>query len=211
MQLSKYITIYSYKEKPDYLLFYSIKSAAKILLEKSILKSIEQDDLSTSDEETLAGLGFLVPDVNEEKKGILELFKDIDEKRPFNAIVVLNLDCNLACKYCFEGKLKGKHYMSSETANQLIDFAEKYYSRGNNIHIDFYGGEPLLSFNNIKYISGELKAAAEEKDLQYTSGLITNGTLLIKDRVNELMSYGLKDVKVTLDGLKDNHDIYRPF
>ncbi len=211
MQLSRYIKFYHYNENPDYLLFYSTKRASKILLHKSILKSIRQGNISSSDEKTLASLGFLVPNENEENKEIFESLKEADRKRHFNAIVVLNLDCNLACKYCFEGKMKGKHYMSSETVDLLIDFITKYLIRGKYVNVDFYGGEPLLSFDTIKYISRKLKTSAEGKGLNYKFGLITNGTLLTKKRAEELLPYGLKDAKITIDGLKENHDEYRPF
>jgi uncharacterized protein len=211
MQLSKYIKTYPYEEDQEYLLFHSTKRSSKILLHKSILKSIAHGNLSTSDMETLTDLGFLVHDAEAEKKELVELIKDADKKRHFNAIVVLNLDCNLACKYCFEGKMKGKYYMSLETAELLIDFADRYFAAGKNVNIDFYGGEPLLSFEQIKYISKRLRLSADDKGLKYTFGLITNGTLLTKERVEALLPYGLKDAKVTIDGQKENHDIYRPF
>jgi uncharacterized protein len=209
-QLSKYHKIYSYKEKPDHRLLFSTKRASYVLIPESILKSIEDKCLKSSDADTLSSLGFLVPDLNLEKKKLLGFTSESGKYKNFHAIVVLTLDCNLACKYCFEGKMKGKHYMSSETADQLIDFAETFLAKGKDINIYFYGGEPLLSFNAIKYISKKLKALADEKGLQYTFGLITNGTLLTRDKVEELLSYGLKGARVTIDGIKENHDIYRP-
>ena len=34
------------------------------------------------------------------------------QRKLFSAQVILNLDCNLACSYCYEGGLKGRHYMA---------------------------------------------------------------------------------------------------
>lgn len=211
MQLSNYIKIYSSDEDHDYRLLFSTRRMSSILIPGSVLKSIEDGSLDPSDSETLYGLGFLVPGPEEEKKEILGLFSKDHVSREFHAIVVLNLDCNLACRYCYEGTMKGKRYMSRETADDLINFIEKYLAEGKNISIDFYGGEPLLSSDTIKYISAKLKASAGEKGLQFSFGLITNGTLLTKERINDLLPYGLKRAKVTIDGKKENHDISRPF
>ncbi len=213
MQLSNFVKIFPYKEQPDYLLLYSTKRASTILLPKTTLKSIEDGSLEQSDADTLSSLGFLVPDANEEKNEMLNILDEANKQRKkFTAMIVLNLDCNLACKYCYEGSMKGKLYMSSDTAESLIDFTEsRYLAHGKSVHFDFYGGEPLLSVELIKHISKKLKTSAEEKGLQYTFNLVTNGTLLKRKTAEELLPYGLKSAKVTLDGPKENHDMFRCF
>lgn len=212
MKLSRYIKIYPYRENPDYLLFYSTKEASSILLHKSLLDDIEKGSLSPSDKETLAELGFLVEDPNEEKNEMLCFMDNRNNlAKKFNAMVVMNLDCNLSCVYCYEEGLKGKKYMSPETAELLIKFMEKPLSEGKDIHIDFYGGEPLLSFATIKDISRKLRASAEARGLKYSFNFVTNGTLLMGGRVEELAALGMRSAKITLDGPERFHDISRPF
>jgi uncharacterized protein len=213
MQLSHYTKIYQYEEKPGYLLFYSTKKAATILLRETVYKSIGDGSLPLSDKETLSSLGFLVNDVNEEKKSMLHLLDEINSKNThFNLIVVMNLDCTLSCLYCFEGAMKGKFYMSQETADLLIDFIKSSFVPGKkSFNIDFYGGEPLLSIELIKYISKRLQDLAKDRNIDYTFTLVTNGTLFTRKIAEELASLGLKGVKITLDGTKENHDRYRPF
>jgi len=213
MHFSRYLKIYPYKEQPDYGLFFSTKKASIILLDESILKSIGDGSLSPSDENTLTELGFLVPDTNKEKEEMLGFIDGINEKKNrLNAVVVMNLDCNLGCRYCYEEGMKGKFYMSTETAELLIDFIERnYLSDGKTVHLDFYGGEPLLSLELIKNISKRLKSSAEEKGLSYTFGLVTNGTLLTGKIAEELASHGLQSAKITIDGPQENHDRFRPF
>ncbi len=78
-------------------------------------------------------------------------------------MAVMNLDCNLACTYCYEGKQRGHHYMSTETADLLVKYCEEnFLQQGKDLIIDFYGGEPLLSLDLIKSISLRLQAAAEK-------------------------------------------------
>ena len=58
----------------------------------------------------------------------------LDEVNALNTTLsirlVMNLDCNLACRYCFEGTRKGKFYMSKETADRAIEFVKERGSRG---------------------------------------------------------------------------------
>jgi len=213
MHLSRYLKIYPYRGKPGYHVFYSTKKASVILLHESILRAIEDGSLSPPEREPLFDLGFLVPDIDEEKREMLNIFDVINRRsRRFNAMLVMNLDCNLACKYCYEEGMKGKLYMSGKTADLLIDFTEKnYLNEGKAVHLDFYGGEPLLSRDLIKYISQRLKPSAEERGLSYTFDLVTNGTLLTGKIAEELSSLGLKGAKITIDGPRENHNTFRPF
>lgn len=213
MQLSRYIKTYTYEGDPDYLVLYSTRRASTILLPKTALEQIEKGELEPSDQEVLFDLGFLVSDRDEEKREMLGLIDDINRRAGrFNAMVVMNLDCNLRCTYCYEGNMKGKHYMSSETLGLLADFLEKHaLSQGKDVHIDFYGGEPLLSFPDIKRVSETMKSLVEGRGLTYSFNLVTNGTLLTQARAKELAALGMKSAKITLDGPKDNHNAFRPF
>ncbi len=195
------------------MLFFSTKTASSALIPEDMLSSIKHGSLEPPDEEALVNLGFLVPDLNKEKKDMLNILdKTNKQSRAFTAIIVLNLDCNLACKYCYEGRMKGRLYMSSDTANRLVDFTENHYlSNGKDVHFDFYGGEPLLSYELIKHISKRLKTSADKRGLKYNFNLVTNGTLLTRKKAEELLSYGLKDAKITIDGPKKNHDMFRHF
>ncbi|MBI4687258.1 MAG: geopeptide radical SAM maturase [Nitrospirae bacterium] len=212
MKLSRYIKIYPYPEKQGYCLLFSTKRASTILLHESVLKSIDNGNIQPQAVTTLSSLGFLMPDLNKEKKEMADLFEEADKKRRvFNAVVVMNLDCNLACSYCFEGEMKGRLYMTQTTSDDIVGFAEGYFERGRNTNFVFYGGEPLLSIELIKYISGRLKRLSEQRGLMYSFSLVTNGTLLTKKIVGELKGFGLKGARITIDGLKENHNMHRPF
>lgn len=213
MHLSHYTKIYPYKEKPGYLLFYLTKKASTILLKETVYKSISDGTISLPDKETLSILGFLVNDINEEKKSMLHFLDKINSKNThFNLIVVMNLDCNLSCLYCFESAMKGKFCMSQETADLLVDFIKNSFTHDKkSFNLDFYGGEPLLSVELIKCISKRLQAFAKDRNVDYTFTLVTNGTLFTRKTAGGLASLGLKGVKITLDGPKENHDRYRPF
>lgn len=212
MRLSRYIKIYPYAEKPGYSLLYSTRRASVVLLNEGTLKAAQEGTLSPANQETLLRLGFLVPDGHDERQEMLTLFDRANQGRAFNAVLVLNLDCNLDCTYCFEGGVKGKRYMTRETADLFIDFVEtEHLAEGKSVDLDFYGGEPLLSVDLIRYVSGILKPLVEKRGGEYTFNLVTNGTLLTGELARELVPLGLRKAKVTIDGPREIHDAFRPF
>ncbi len=78
--------------------------------------------------------------------------------------MVLNLDCNLACPYCYEDSFRGKNYMSAETAALLVETIRRdRIDKGQPVQLTFYGGEPLLSLDLIRAISLPLREAAQEQ------------------------------------------------
>lgn len=213
MHLSRYIKQFPFPEDPEYLLLYSTKTTSSVLAHKSVLTSVEDNSVSPADKKTLSVLGFLVNDIEAERREAIAGFDNANKgNRAFEAIVVLNLDCNLDCVYCYEGDLKGRLYMTRETAEHLIAFIERHYlGKVEEVDIGFYGGEPLLSLGLIKYISKRLIALTAGKRVKYTFGLVTNGTLLTKKTVKELSRLGLERARITIDGHPDNHNRFRPF
>ena len=213
MQLSRYLKVYPCEERAGYLLLFSTKKASKILIKKETYHAIKKGLLSPSDEALLSRLGFIVEDREAEKEAMLNFFDDANSRDPvLNLIVVLNLDCNFSCIYCYEGDMKGKLYMSDKTAGGLIDFIkERFTEDKKTLLIDFYGGEPLLSIGLIKSISGALKPFCERRGASYTFTLVTNGSLFTKRVAEQLVPLGLKRVKITLDGPVEIHNRYRPF
>jgi len=194
-------------------LLFSTRSFAKLLVPKALITAIGEGMLTDREQDTLARNGFLVEDEVDETVEMLSVIDQINERgKHASLMAVMNLDCNLACKYCYEGGERGRHYMSSKTAETLIRFAgEEYFARGKDVLIDFYGGEPLLSAVQISEISGKLKSLAERYGRDYEFTLVTNGTLLTRAVVSGLVPLGLKSARITIDGPRENHDRYRPF
>ena len=64
-------------------------------------------------------------------------------------------DCNLNCRYCYEGE-KYKKYISKDVLDQVLEFMERV-SKGGNITVTTHGGEPLLAFQEIQYFIEKAK------------------------------------------------------
>ncbi len=213
MHFSPYLKMYCWKDDPDHLLLFSTKQTSKILILKKTYLAAENGTMSPSDAALLTELGMIVPDRLVEMKATTGLIDALNAQNSvLNVTVVLNLDCNFACIYCYEGDMKGRHYMSAQTAWYLVDFIKnRFTSSKKSLIVDFYGGEPLLSAVLIKSISQELKSFAAAKGAEYSFSLVTNGALLKRRLTEELVQLGLDRVKITLDGPAEIHNRYRPF
>jgi len=213
MDLSGYCTLHQHPEDSGLITLFSTRETSVVDVTPDVIKDIEKGALTGKERKILVSEGFLVESAHEEKQEMLHHFEDLnDENMAFNAVVVLNLDCNLACKYCFEGSRKGKFYMSAENADSFVDFVKSGDLKDKDeINVVFYGGEPLLSMDLIVHISEKLRAVAKSKKMRYSCSLITNGTLLNPRNVKKLKLLGLKSASVTLDGPRDVHNAFRPF
>ncbi len=185
-------------------------AAADVTLD--VLQDIENENLSKKEKKTLTDLGILVKSREAEKRELLGYVDDVNsESRIYTAIVILNLDCNLGCIYCYEGKRKGKHYMSADTADDFVDFIKSGIKNKDGVYLIFYGGEPLLSVDTIVSISREVNALTKKRGKAFGFNLTTNGTLLTPQIVKRLKQLGLRSANITLDGPKAVHDTFRPF
>ena len=212
MKLSRYSLIYTNRDDGDSVILFSTKRASAIIVDKSILTDIEDDELGEEEQATFTDLGFLIANHEEEKQELLRYIDELNEiDTRLSVIVAMNLDCNLACTYCFEGSRKGKHYMSPEIAGHVIDFIEKNLTEDKGlINVTFYGGEPLLSAELIISMAERLKRIAESKGIDFGFQVVSNGTLLTPSIVEKLKPLGLKEASITLDGPEAVHNLSRP-
>jgi len=213
MQPSFYLKIYPGSDSPDQLLLFSTKKASLLLLAQAAWQDLAAGNLAAGPAATLEKLQMIVPDREAEKRAMLAL---VDTQNPRNKglhiIVVLNLDCNFACPYCFEEGVKGDLYMTEATAERLLAFIkEQWREDKETLRLDFYGGEPLLSLDLIASISRPVKSFIEDKGGKYFFTLVTNGSLLTRQAAARLAPLGLTHVKVTLDGPAPIHNRSRPF
>jgi uncharacterized protein len=199
MRLSSYCIRFNDPESADRVIIFSTRTAATVTMSHDAVIDLERNRLSPEEREGLTGMGLLVSSLETEQQEMIK------------PIIVMNLDCNLACPYCFEGNRKGKHYLSEETARQIVRFIGARLPRKNAISPVFYGGEPLLSVDMIAQLSCMLHDLADAHGAGYEFGMITNGTLLNRPLVERLMPLGFRAANVTLDGPRGVHNISRPF
>lgn len=125
-----------------------------------------------------------------------------------NIELVLTRNCNLNCKYCFEGN-KFNENMTSDMIPQINLFIQQYIKNTfvvnkESINIDFNGGEALL---NKDFIINFIK---ESVSFNYSYSITTNGVLL-DDNFLEFISTNNIILQISIDGKKDTNDLNRLF
>jgi len=113
-----------------------------------------------------------------------------------NLGLVVTDDCNFNCSYCFQKK--EKIYMSRSTIEKAIAF---FYPRlKEEAQIIFWGGEPLLAFEQIKYAVSLLQEKNKTGKKKLTFYLTTNGSLL-SDEILDFFNRHRFDMMLSFDGL----------
>ncbi len=123
-------------------------------------------------------------------------------RKPSGPVVIWNLirRCNLTCKHCyttsanvnFPGELTTPEIY--QAMNDLKDF--------NVPVLILSGGEPLLH-PDIFAIS------RRAKDMNFYVALSSNGTLITRENINQIVDINYQYVGVSLDGIQETHDKFR--
>jgi len=77
------------------------------------------------------------------------------------------------------------------------------------LHINWFGGEPLLQLKKLKHMSRQLKTEADNCGCAFSQFITTNGFMITRLVAKELSEIGIKNVQITLDGDKKSHDRLR--
>ncbi len=213
MRLTSYCRVFPSCGDPAHAILFSTRTAAALLVPSSLVDAVGRGGGSAEERATLAEHGFLVESAEAERREMLGFLDELNAlDRAYRPLVVLNLDCNLACAYCFEGTRKGRHYLSGPTAERLLRHLENHALPGREeLDVTFYGGEPLLSTELILSLAPRMRALCDAAGASFSFSLITNGTLLTRERLAKLRPLGLRSASVTLDGPRESHDAARPF
>ena len=160
----------------------------------------------------LADNGFLIDDDYDE----IDFLRFANKKYcAMNDVLQLTIaptmDCNCKCTYCFERPHAGK--MTPETMEAVYQFIVRQHQmmRYRFLHVDWFGGEPMLCWDVIKELSRKLIQFAAENDVTYTAGMISNGTIVNADIVREMREAKITDIQITIDGERETHDSRRMF
>ena len=197
-------------EKDNNIIVWNTYSGAIVKLEKNNYKKLADNDLITISSSEIACLvknGFLIEDYEK-----LSKFETVNKKKnKITFTIALTKGCNAQCYYCYQhDKNNGvirEPLLSVREIDSVVDFIEKQ-SNDAIAMITWFGGEPLLKYDIIKYICKELAL----RKVKFVSSIITNGEQINHSLMNEYKDLlHLKDVQITIDGLYEKHDKRKKF
>lgn len=113
--------------------------------------------------------------------------------------------CNFRCVYCYESFDLGR--MSDDVIRGVVNLLERAAPSLRWLRIEWFGGEPLLAFEEIERIqNGVARLGSEFPELSFAGAMTTNGYLLSTPRLMQLVNWGVSSFQVSLDGDEEAHD-----
>lgn len=142
------------------------------------------------------------------------------ELRPSKAVPVpvgslalfVTQDCNFDCVYCYGdgGGYGSSGTMGRRTAFRAIDWLIDQAAWLKQVHVNFFGGEPLLNFPLIKEVVEYGLAQEKRAEIRFKFGMTTNASLLDEDKLAFIKDRNL-GLQISFDGPANIQDAQRPF
>ncbi|MCE1164952.1 MAG: radical SAM protein [Bacteroidetes bacterium] len=122
--------------------------------------------------------------------------------------ILLTQECTLRCRYCYI--TKNHSVIDRDVAEKTVEFIFRNTPKYEKIEVGFFGGEPLLEFDKLRFITGMIeeknKIASRDVEMQ----VISNGTIL-DDIISEYLLRHNIVYAVSCDGIPRAQDANRLF
>lgn len=150
--------------------------------------------------------GFVVPAEEDEVEKVLSIERMNNYSSRFAGFQILpTTACNARCWYCYEEGFT-KQSMTDECIEAIPGFIGSYIDMVDDIHVTWFGGEPLLEFDAMCSLSNALVESCEAAGVGYSSDIITNATLITPETACALIERcKVGQVQITLDGIGESH------
>lgn len=170
---------------------------------------------------------FIVNDDTEDAQLYKKCIELIPPAAISNVYIVVTENCNFNCKYCFISKIVQKDIpyktMSYDVARKSVELLQRTYERQQTNYdktITFYGGEPLLNIDTIRFFMEEIERIKMSdkywpQDVKFA--IITNGSLITDEVLDTLKKYDIAlSISFDIDKIahsnrvsKDNQDSFK--
>lgn len=130
---------------------------------------------------------------------------------PMVLTITTTMDCNLGCYYCYEERSGDR--LAAKDIPAIVALAEERLVSADKhtLHVDWYGGEPLLNLPFLESASDALQALCTRRAVGYSASIISNGSEWPDDAGAFVARNKIRQIQISFDGLKDNHDRRRHY
>ncbi len=199
------------------MVIYNSRTGAVAVVEKenreNILGILENPE-GKEEEEFFAPLkdnGFLVDAEEDEYDKVKKIYETEFNRKDNITVVLLPAEiCNFTCEYCFVWNYGGQ-IMSRKVYENIKKYIYKQMEEAGDIgkkfdlRISWFGGEPLLERETIKSYMKEIIDEFSDTCV-VRSDMVTNGYYLTYELFQELLDLDVRQIQVTFDGAKEDHN-----
>lgn len=155
--------------------------------------------------------GFLVPAAMDEVGIIRERYREARRRTPMTLTITTTMDCNLGCYYCYEERSGAQ--LEPRDIGGILRLAESRLNASGRptLHVDWYGGEPLLNLTALETASDALQKLCARLGVVYGASIVSNGTAWPEDVGSFVATHALRQVQISFDGLASHHDKRRRY
>jgi uncharacterized protein len=173
--------------------------------------AVSEDDLGEELTSRLWRNGFLVDPGADEVEPVRDRYWTARGRAPVVLVVTTTMDCNLGCYYCYESR--SGDAIGADSADDLARIAAERLARQGkrSLHVNWYGGEPLLNVEAIERGSAAMQAYCAEAGVSYHASMLSNGTRWPEDVGAFVARHKLRQIQISFDGLEANHDRRRHY
>jgi uncharacterized protein len=155
--------------------------------------------------------GFVVDESVDEVAEIKERFWSARRSSPIVVTLTVTQDCNLRCFYCYEDRTDER--LESGNLPEILERLDASLARAptSSVHVDWYGGEPLLAADFIECASVAIQDHVAKRGRGYSASIISNGTRWPSDPAAFVRRHAIREVQISFDGNRLQHDKYRAY
>lgn len=205
MELSKHNIISKVHDSDEYFIVNALSGNADIL-DKETYNNLQNGE---GDLDELFEKGYWVEPAEEKKLFREKYLKFLDDREndEVQIFFVTNYSCNFNCSYCYQaGYEDNPQQLTKEIVNSFFDHITTRFANRRK-YITVFGGEPFLNAPSHKELITYIIQKAKTLNIEIAA--VTNAYHLI-DYIEILKAGKIREIQVTLDGLKEVHDKRRP-
>ncbi len=200
-----------FQDKPHRAIYNTLSGSLVLLPENDLLKLIENKREQRELLKKIVEMNLWVEEETDEFQVYQHWYqRQIHDGRSVGSKMLVTGECNNRCRYCIIEK--NRISMDIETADRINNFYFQHIEEASPVAVidDYSGGEPWMKYPLIVEIAGKRKLFCEERGIQYSFQITTNGTLITGRSVEKLLRVGLDRLRVSFAGPAELHDYLRP-
>ncbi|MCO5973219.1 radical SAM/SPASM domain-containing protein [Actinoallomurus soli] len=196
-------------------LLYATRTAKALFVVPRIADAVRAGDIGAIPPATLAQLRqaqAVVPDGEDELEAILERNRTAALDTSAASFILLPTSyCNMGCTYCGQEHVRGRLTADHRDRIRARVLRALRLPATRQLNVDWFGAEPMMGYAVIRDLAPDFVRAAAEKGVDYTSAMVTNGSLLTSRNLDVLIrECGISKFFLTIDGPPEVHDVHRP-